>query len=143
MNVYTTDPEFMERFEYFAQEEVVHEKGQELPEETRYMAVLATLLGCQGIDAFKEILPQALDAGLTPVMVKEVVYQAVDYLGYGRVLPFLHVVNEGLEERGISLPLPGQSTTTLEDRLEKGVEAQAEIFGSLNTIACVNKAAQE
>lgn len=129
MNLYTTDPEFMERFEYFAQEEVVHEKGQELPEETRYMAVLATLLGCQGIDAFKEILPQALDAGLTPVMVKEVVYQAVDYLGYGRVLPFLHVVNEGLEERGISLPLPGQSTTTLEDRLEKGVEAQAEIFG--------------
>lgn len=129
MNLYTTDPEFMERFEYFAQEEVVHEKGQELPEETRYMAVLATLLGCQGIDAFKEVLPQALDAGLTPVMVKEVVYQAVDYLGYGRVLPFLHVVNEVLEERGISLPLPGQSTTTLEDRLEKGVEAQAEIFG--------------
>lgn len=129
MNLHTTDPEFMERFEYFAQEEVVHEKGQELPEETRYMAVLATLLGCQGIDAFKEVLPQALDAGLTPVMVKEVVYQAVDYLGYGRVLPFLHVVNEVLEERGISLPLPGQSTTTLEDRLEKGVEAQAEIFG--------------
>ena len=129
MNLHTTDPEFMERFEYFAQEEVVHEKGQELPEETRYMAVLATLLGCQGIDAFKEILPQALDAGLTPVMVKEVVYQAVDYLGYGRVLPFLHVVNEVLEERGISLPLSGQSTTTLEDRLEKGVEAQAEIFG--------------
>lgn len=129
MNLHTTDPEFMERFEYFAQEEVVHEKGQELPEETRYMAVLATLLGCQGIDAFKEILPRALDAGLTPVMVKEVVYQAVDYLGYGRVLPFLHVVNEVLEERGISLPLPGQSTTTLEDRLEKGVEAQAEIFG--------------
>ena len=129
MDLHTTDPEFMERFEYFAQEEVVHEKGQELPEETRYMAVLATLLGCQGVDAFKEILPRALDAGLTPVMVKEVVYQAVDYLGYGRVLPFLHVVNEGLEERGISLPLPGQSTTTLEDRLEKGVEAQAEIFG--------------
>lgn len=128
MNLHTTDPEFMERFEYFAQE-VVHEKGQELPEKTRYMAVLATFLGCQGIDAFKEILPRALDAGLTPVMVKEVVYQAVDYLGYGRVLPFLHVVNEGLEERGISLPLPGQSTTTLEDRLEKGVEAQAEIFG--------------
>ncbi len=129
MDLHTTDPEFMERFEYFAQEEVVHEKGQELPEETRYMAVLATLLGCQGVDAFKEILPRALDAGLTPVMVKEVVYQAVDYLGYGRVLPFLHVVNEVLEERGISLPLSGQSTTTLEDRLEKGVEAQAEIFG--------------
>ncbi|MCI9593606.1 MAG: hypothetical protein HFG51_05555 [Lachnospiraceae bacterium] len=85
MNLHVTNPEFMERFEYFAYEEAVQEKGQELP--------------------------------------------------------FLRVVNEILEERGISLP--GQSTTTLEERLEKGVEAQAEIFGSLNTIACVNKAAQE
>ncbi len=129
MNLHATDPEFMERFEYFAYEEAVHEKGQELPEETRYMAVLATLLGCQGVDAFKEVLPRALDAGLTPVVVKEVVYQAVDYLGYGRVLPFLRATNEVLEERGIILPLPGQSTTTLEDRLEKGVEVQAAIFG--------------
>lgn len=35
-----------------------------------------------------------------------------------------------LEELGISLPLPGQATTTMEDRLEKGIETQAEIFGA-------------
>lgn len=35
----------------------------------------------------------ALQEGLNPVAVKEMVYQATDYLGYGRVLPFLHATN--------------------------------------------------
>ena len=66
---------------------------------------------------------------MTPIVAKEVVYQATDYLGYGRMLPFLNVTNEILTEIGIELPLPGQATTTLDDRLEKGIEAQAKIFG--------------
>ena len=129
-NYHLTDPEFAERFEHFSFEEVVHEKGQTLDEVTRHMAVLAALLGCQGVDAFRLEVPRALDAGVTPVMVKEIVYQAVDYLGIGRVLPFLDAVNDILTDRGISLPLEGQSTTTMEDRLEKGAQAQADIFGS-------------
>lgn len=129
MSLYETDPEFMERFDHFALDEVVNEPGQELEDTTRYLAILAALTGCQGVDTFKEVLPKALDAGLSPVMVKEMVYQAVDYLGMGRVLPFLCAVNEILTDRGVKLPLPGQATTTMEDRLEKGVDAQAEIFG--------------
>ena len=129
MNLYETDPEFMERFEHFAKEEVVNEEGQQLPRGTRYMAILATLIGCQGAEAFEEILPQALDMGLSPVMAKEVIYQAVDYLGYGRVLPFLKAANKVLQENGVSLPLPGQATTTFEDRLQKGAQAQADVFG--------------
>lgn len=35
----------------------------------------------------------ALQEGLDPVAVKEMVYQATDYLGYGRALPFLHATN--------------------------------------------------
>ena len=129
MNYHETDPEFMERFENFALEEVVNEEGQQLPGPTRYLAILAVLMGCQGLDAFREALPKALDAGLTPVAVKEAVYQAVDYLGYGRMLPFLNATNTVLEARGLSLPLAPQATTTMEDRLEKGIQAQAEIFG--------------
>ncbi len=128
-NYYETDPEFMERFEHFAFDEVVNEDGQTLDDTTRYMAIIATLLGCQGIDEFRLVLPRALDAGLTPVMTKEIIYQAVDYLGIGRVLPFLDASNEILEKRGVKLPLEGQATTTMEDRLEKGAAAQAEIFG--------------
>ena len=128
-DVRETDPEFVERFEHFALDEVVNEPGQQLDEVTRHMAILATLLGCQGTEAFRRELPQALDAGVTPVMAKEVVYQAVDYLGIGRVLPFLDITNEVLKAQGVALPLEGQATTTMEDRLEKGAQTQADIFG--------------
>lgn len=129
MHFYETDPEFMERMMHFTFEEVVKEPGQELPDETRYMAVLAALLGCQGIDVYRDMLVKALDGGLTPVMVKEIVYQAVDYLGISRVMPFLSATNEILTARGVRLPLPAQAGTTMENRLEKGVQAQADIFG--------------
>lgn len=129
MNLYETDREFMGSFEHFAFEEVVNEKGQELEPKVRYTAILATLLGCQGTDAFRMMLPKALDAGVTPVMAKEIVYQATDYLGFGRVLPFINITNEILEARGVAIPLENQATTTLEDRLEKGIQAQVDIFG--------------
>ena len=122
------DPEFSERMEAFLQE-VRSEPGQELPARTRSLAVLAALLGCQGLDEFRRALSEALEAGLAPVEVKEAVYQAVDYLGIGRVRPFLTAVNEILLARGVALPLPGQATTTMEDRLQKGEQAQVDIFG--------------
>lgn len=129
MDLHITDPEFMGRFAYFAFTEVLSEKNQQLEEKIRYMAILATLIGCGGVEAYREILPKALENGITPVMVKEIVYQATDYLGYGRMLPFLSCTNEILAEQGVSLPIDGQATTTLDNRLEKGIEAQVEIFG--------------
>ena len=129
MDLHKTDPEFAQRFAYFAFEEVVKEENQQLDETTRYMAILATLIGCQGVEAYQEILPSALDNGITPIAAKEIVYQATDYLGYGRMLPFLNSTNEILIRRCVKLPLDGQATTTLDDRLEKGIEAQVEIFG--------------
>lgn len=129
MNYYETDPEFMELFEHFAFNEVVNEDGQQLVPQTRYLVILATLIGCQGTDAYEEILPKALDAGLSPTVVKETVYQSVDYLGMGRMWPFLKATNEVFSEKRIGLPLPSQASATMEDRLEKGAQAQAEIFG--------------
>ena len=129
MDLHITDPEFAERFAYFAFTEVPGEGDQKLDEKTRYMAILSALIGCGGVDAYREMLPKALENGITPIIVKEIVYQATDYLGYGRMLPFLNVVNEVFAERGIGLPLKGQATTTLDNRLQKGIDAQAEIFG--------------
>lgn len=129
MDLHKTDPEFAQRFEYFAFQEAPNEEGRQLPEKTRYMAILAALIGCGGADAYGEMLPKALDGGVTPVMIKEIVYQSAAYLGCGRMLPFLSRTNEIFSQKGIELPLPAQATTTLENRLEKGVEAQAEIFG--------------
>lgn len=129
MDLHVTDPEFTERFEYFAFHEVVNEENQQLEPGTRYLSILAVLIGCGGLDAYIEMLPKALENGITPISAKEIVYQAIDYLGYGRMLPFLNATNEILTERGVKLPLDGQKTTTIDNRLEKGIEAQAKIFG--------------
>ncbi|WP_418740277.1 carboxymuconolactone decarboxylase family protein [Enorma sp.] len=123
------DPEFAERFAYFAGEEVPSDPAAELPARERYLAVLAALLGCQGVDEFRAVLPEALDAALSPVEVKEVVYQACAYLGIGRVRPFFDVTNEVLAARGVELPLPAQGTTTLETRGNAGNQKQIEYFG--------------
>lgn len=128
-----TDTEFIERFDNFAFDEVVNQDAEEGKSEeegrTRFIAILATLLGCQGIDEFRAIIPAALNFGVTPVEIKEILYQSVAYLGIGRVFPFFKAVNEVLESKGIALPLEGQSTTTIDNRLDKGIQTMVDIFG--------------
>ena len=46
-----------------------------------------------------------------------------------KVFDFLHATNDVLTERGVELPLPGQSTTTPETRMEHGRAVQARIIG--------------
>lgn len=128
MDLHKTDKEFITRFEHFAFDEVVNEKNQQLDKDTRYMVILATLIGCSGVDAFEEMLDKAIKDGFDAVKVKEIIYQATDYLGYGRMLPFLKCTNKYFEQNGIEID-DNRATTTLENRLEKGVAAQVEIFG--------------
>jgi 4-carboxymuconolactone decarboxylase len=54
----------------------------------------------------------------------------VPYVGMAKVFDFIHTTNEVLTERGVALPLPGQSTTTPEAREEKGLAVQKQIVGS-------------
>ncbi len=130
-----TDPEFIERFDNWAFDEVLHAPlrpdTEPLSDRVRFMAILAALVGCQGIDEFRAMVPAALEMGVGPVEVKEIVYQASAYLGIGRVFPFLKAVNEVFEARGIELPLPSQATTEpdCESRVQAGEAAQVEIFG--------------
>ena len=122
-----TDPEFIERFDNFAFDEVVNQ--DDLPDQTRWLAILAALLGCQGSDEFRALLPAAMNFGVSPVEIKETIYQAVAYLGIGRVFPFLKAANEIFKAGGIKLPLARQATTTTETRLQGGIQAQIDIMG--------------
>lgn len=128
-DISVTDSEFTCRLDYFL-EEVKENENQKIDEETRVLAILSVLLGTQSIDLYKVKLEEALQTGYSPIMVKEMVYQAVDYLGLGKVYPFLLATNEVMDKNGIVLPLESQQTTTIENRLEKGVATQVAIFGS-------------
>ncbi|MCH5342074.1 MAG: carboxymuconolactone decarboxylase family protein, partial [Acetatifactor sp.] len=122
-----TDPEFIELFDNFAFDEVVNQ--DDLDDKTRFMAILATLLGCQGIDEFKLMLTASYNLGVTPVEMKEIVYQATAYLGIGRTFPFILAVNDLCRDNGIALPLEQTGTTDPTNRIEKGNQAQVDIFG--------------
>lgn len=124
-----TDPEFIEFFHNFAFDEVIAQEGMD--GHTRCIVILATLVGSQSLDEFKFILPAAMRFKVSAIEIKEIVYQAVAYQGIGRVSPFLHAVNDFLMEKGITLPLEKQGTTTIENRLEKGIQAQVDIFGEV------------
>lgn len=55
----------MELFANFALDEVVNQG--DLDDAARMMAILAALLGCQGVEEYRVLLPAALRAGVTPV----------------------------------------------------------------------------
>ena len=122
------DPEFAALCLNFTFDEVVRES--KLDDKTRFLAILATLMGCQGLTAFRCVTPGALKSGVTPVELKELVYQGTAYLGLGRVLSFLREVNQFLEAEGVPLPLPPQGTATPESRIKAGNQAQVDIFGA-------------
>jgi 4-carboxymuconolactone decarboxylase len=122
-----TDPELIELFDNWAFDEVL--KDGVLDTRTRLMVQLAAMIACQTINEYRIMLGAALHVGVTPVEAKEIVYQAVPYVGMAKVFDFLHVTNEVLRSRGVELPLPGQSTTNPTTRFEKGCAVQRQILG--------------
>jgi 4-carboxymuconolactone decarboxylase len=123
-----TDPELIEVFDNFAFDEVLQHGN--LEPRIRLMVQLASMIACQALREYRVMLGGALIAGVTPVEAKEIVYQAVPYVGMAKVYDFLHATNEVLSERGIQLPLAGQSTTTPETRADRGREIQGQIIGA-------------
>jgi 4-carboxymuconolactone decarboxylase len=94
------------------------------------MVQLAAMIASQAISEYRAMLGAALTVGVTPIEAKEVVYQAVPYVGMAKVFDFLHTTNDVLTERGVKLPLPGQSTTTPQTRAAEGLAVQKQIVGA-------------
>jgi 4-carboxymuconolactone decarboxylase len=123
-----TDPELIEYFDSFAFDEVL--RYGSLDTRTRLMVQFASMIACQALNEYRVMLGAALTVGVTPIEVKEIVYQAVAYVGMAKTFDFIHATNDVLVERGIQLPLKGQSTTTPETREEQGLAVQKEIVGA-------------
>ena len=82
-----SDPEFHEIFKNFAFDEVFDYSS--LTEKESVLVILACLIACQSPKAFHKILISALDNYVTPREVKELLYQSVPYVGFGRAHSFL------------------------------------------------------
>ena len=123
-----TDPELIEYFDNFAFDEVLRHGN--LDTRTRLMVQIAALIASQALGEYRVMLGAALTVGVTPIEAKEIVYQAVPYVGMAKVFDFIHATNDVLTARGVQLPLEGQSTTTPETRADKGLAVQKEIVGA-------------
>jgi 4-carboxymuconolactone decarboxylase len=124
-----TDPELIEVFDNFAFDEVVAQSN--LDTKTRVMLILASMIGSYAVAEFRIMAGAALNVGVTPIEIKEIVYQSVPYVGMSRAFDFVQSTNEALTSRGIQLPLEGQSTTDPETRYDKGLEVQKTVFGKM------------
>jgi 4-carboxymuconolactone decarboxylase len=128
-----TDPELIEYFDNFAFDEVYADAARldgALDVHTQVMVQLAAILAAGGLAEFKLVAAAAVaNAGVTPVELKEIVYQAVAYIGMARAYDYLHAVNQILTDAGVELPLAGQSASTPQTRLEHGKSVQGRIVG--------------
>ena len=95
------------------------------------MVILAATIAVQTPKRYEMAVKAALNVGVTPVEIKEILYQAVPYVGLLKVLDLLELTNKIFEEKGIKLPLEKQGTTNLENRFDKGLEVQKSIFGDV------------
>jgi 4-carboxymuconolactone decarboxylase len=124
-----TDPEFIELFDNFAFDEVTSYGN--LDTKTRVMMILASTIASQALSEYKIMADGALNVGVTPIEIKEILYQSVPYVGIAKVVDFIYATNEIFQSKGIKIPLEGQSTTSAETRYEKGLALQKSIFGEM------------
>lgn len=122
-----TDPELIEIFNNFAFGEVM-QQGR-LDTKTRIIVTLASTIAQHTVGEYKRILEAAVHNGVTPVEIKEILYQSVPYVGMARIVDYIGITNDFLAARGVQLPLEPQSTTSPETRFEKGLAVQKAIFG--------------
>lgn len=124
----TSDPELVEIFDNWAFDELLEDEI--LDPRIRVMVQLAAIIAAHAVNEYRVMLGGALNIGVTPIEAREIVYQAVPYVGMARVFDFLHATNDVLRSRGIELPLPPQSTTEAGTRHDRGLELQRRILGA-------------
>ena len=117
-----TDPEMMDILQKFIFGEVF--QTGELTLKQREMITCITLATMQTLPQLKAHAGAALNVGVTPEELREVMYLTAPFIGFPKMLNAVATVNEVFTERGISLPLEKQGTVTEETRHEAGKAIQ-------------------
>ena len=132
------DPDLESIFNNFLYGEVYNHGT--LDPKLRELVTLVSLTASQGTDMIKPHVETALNIGVSPIEIKEALYQCSPYVGFPRVFAALEKANEVFKEKNISLPIESQSTVTESTRFDKGLETQVSIFGDAILAAHSNAA---
>ena len=121
-----TDPEMMDILQKFIFGEVF--RTGNLTVRQREMITCITLATLQTLPQLKAHAGAALNVGVTPEELREVMYLTAPFIGFPKMLNAVATVNEVFKERGISLPLDRQGTVTEETRHATGKAIQDKLY---------------
>lgn len=121
-----TDPEMMDILQKFIFGEVF--QTGKLTMKQREMITCITLATMQTLPQLKAHAGAALNVGVTPEELREVMYLIAPFIGFPKMLNAVAAVNEVLKERGIPLPLEKQGTVTEETRHVTGKAIQDKLY---------------
>lgn len=121
-----TDPEMMDILQKFIFGEVF--QTGKLTMKQREMITCITLATMQTLPQLKAHAGAALNVGVTPEELREVIYLTAPFIGFPKMLNAVATVNDVLKERGIPLPLEKQGTVTEETRHVTGKAIQDKLY---------------
>lgn len=121
-----TDPEMMDILQKFIFGEVFQTGNLTLKQ--REMITCITLATMQTLPQLKAHAGAALNVGVTPEELREVMYLTAPFIGFPKMLNAVGTVNEVFKERGISLPIEKQGTVTENNRHERGKTIQNRLY---------------
>ena len=121
-----TDPEMMDILQKFIFGEVFQTGNLTLKQ--REMITCITLATMQTLPQLKTHAEAALNVGVTPEELREVMYLTAPFIGFPKMLNAVGTVNEVFKERGISLPIEKQGTVTENNRHETGKTIQNRLY---------------
>ena len=96
----------------------------------RELVTVTVLTVLSALPQIKAHVGASLNAGCTPVEIREAVYQCAPFIGFPKTLNAIAAMNDVFLQQGIDLPLPKQSTlVSSNERYEKGLNIQSQIYG--------------
>lgn len=100
-----------------------------LEHKMRELLTVVCLSAMQTLPQLKAHVQGALNAGNSPLEVREAIYQCAPIIGFPRTLNAVGMADEVFLENGISLPLPAQGKVEECKRYEKGLALQFPLYG--------------
>ena len=126
-----TDGEFMQILQGYIFGDVCFTGS--LDNRLRELVTVTVLTTLSTLPQLKAHVQASLNAGCTPVEIREAVYQCAPFIGFPKTLNAISTMNEVFAGNGIQLPLPSQKTLTgesEEERFQRGLEIQAPLYGT-------------
>ena len=126
-----TDGEFMQILQGYIFGDVCYTGS--LDNRLRELVTVTVLTALGTLPQLKAHVQASLNAGCTPVEIREAIYQCAPFIGFPKTLNAISTMNEVFAENGIELPLPSQKTLTGEsedERYRKGLKIQDSLYGT-------------